>query len=1323
MANDEVMREGSGASAGERTPPSDGLSISSFIDPEQTQMEGENLTIMQSRLRSDHTSGAQAQPSGVQQPSSGPKSGISGSLGGSKMQDAEFQKFFKSVEARIDPNDPPNLLLTEPDLLNMGRIQIGAYTCPLVDQIALIKKLGEGGNGSVYLGYQHRFGEVALKTLKIKIVQNDPSMVGRFFLEANLSKKFTSNHIVKTYDARSEGELNFLVMEYVTGTDASGYLKKLKSRSKDAGATAAVPEKETLKICIAACKGLQALHDAGVMHRDIKPQNIMVPHGKDKELDFEASKLMDLGLAKNTDEDAPSILRKDDGNTVQGTLLGTPGFMAPEQIIDCSHVSAAADIFSMGATLYALMCGSPPFRDVQGPLATASATIHGDHIPIAERCMKAKIQISKGMATVIEQCLRKKVIERYNNASELLADLERVYAGQSPLAKRRPRKGLYTKIAIGVAAAALVITAAVMYKSDGTKRTEIGTLLVQANEAADKYEFELAKEFKDKATLIRVTTSSLSKDGEIDKREAEFSLKLLAAKEKFGTYCDEQVKAFRVFTKAEEYEKANAALDTLKHHDQHLPEKLEKLKDLQAELDAAKKATQIRKEQEERARIQSRNNAIRDAEMMLAKGNFAEADKHYRDGLKFDGKDATPALVQLGIDIPRNQRVTQIESLLKDGKSDLKSALVLVDEIKGIDAKNTIIPELTSRISTEQSRRSLVAVADEKLAKLAAGAGDLAEANDALSKLAATDPDRTKRETTTAKLRAEFDKLIAVAKSNLDASKDIPAADEALKAAQKIWPSNDDFIRHVKVLETVNATFNTLVKEIAVNVTTDLASSESKFERIRAMKPLDPNVVESGKLIVVEQTLQKRMDGLATLVNALNAKTDGVELTKPFNDAKTELEACSAVRKDKRIDAARTQFDAKFDEHKKVVLTNAVGQLNGDFQKLGKYGDGSIYAAFEKRLGEVATTAPQDSRVTSLQGTFTAKKTAAEEVSVFGYTRRLKSALEKFTAGDGTLKQLDELFTAGDKEFPKAFESARSVLEKGKADLKSKLNQATELIQAKKELDQAQEWILAIEKSYAGWPGLAEAKEGVAKLNADFAKDIESARTTLGSGGSIEGVDDVLKRSILLHSKDTAALGLKNDFDMRKERLATLIATASTLAKEANLDETDAELARLGKQFPSEQATAKVQQQLKEAREAVQKEVAEAEGLFLKNTEKGTFRKASEILARAIKRVPSDPKVLALENGRITRLDETTKSIKELQTILSDELTQQSELKAGTLLDKIELVEPNGTLRGKYDGLVKIRKDKQTKFVKTQEENKVNEVKKNTPKSEDPSGF
>ena len=65
MANDEVMREGSGASAGERTPPSDGLSISSFIDPEQTQMEGENLTIMQSRLRSDHTSGAQAQPSGV----------------------------------------------------------------------------------------------------------------------------------------------------------------------------------------------------------------------------------------------------------------------------------------------------------------------------------------------------------------------------------------------------------------------------------------------------------------------------------------------------------------------------------------------------------------------------------------------------------------------------------------------------------------------------------------------------------------------------------------------------------------------------------------------------------------------------------------------------------------------------------------------------------------------------------------------------------------------------------------------------------------------------------------------------------------------------------------------------------------------------------------------------------------------------------------------------------------------------------------------------------------------------------------------------------
>ncbi len=133
-------------------------------------------------------------------------------------------------------------------------------------------------------------------------------------------------------------------MEYINGIDAGKY----KTQCGRAGAPAIVPEKHAIRICIAATKGLKVLHDAGVMHRDIKPQNIMIPFDKKTgDLLFDGAKLMDLGLAKTDDNQQQSIVRLEEDKTVQGSLLGTPGFMSPEQVLDCSSVGAQGDIFSI----------------------------------------------------------------------------------------------------------------------------------------------------------------------------------------------------------------------------------------------------------------------------------------------------------------------------------------------------------------------------------------------------------------------------------------------------------------------------------------------------------------------------------------------------------------------------------------------------------------------------------------------------------------------------------------------------------------------------------------------------------------------------------------------------------------------------------------------------------------------------------------------------------------------------------------------------------------------------------------------------------------
>src|SRR5437868_14635884 len=150
-----------------------------------------------------------------------------------------------------------------------------------------------------------------------------------------------------------------------------------------------------LEICFAACKGLAAAHAENIIHRDVKPGNILIPRAKDSQnLRYADAKLADLGLARSDD--------LDQGRTGTGVCMGTPGYMAPEQALDMKNCGKPADVFAMGATLYTLLAGCLPFR---GLVWTEPAP------PIRA----SRPEVSQSTAQLIEQCLDKSPLNREPN--------------------------------------------------------------------------------------------------------------------------------------------------------------------------------------------------------------------------------------------------------------------------------------------------------------------------------------------------------------------------------------------------------------------------------------------------------------------------------------------------------------------------------------------------------------------------------------------------------------------------------------------------------------------------------------------------------------------------------------------------------------------------------------------------------------------------------------------------------------------------------------------------------------------------------------------
>lgn len=284
----------------------------------------------------------------------------------------------------------------------------GSLSGKTVGRFAISERLGKGGMGEVYRAEDTRLKRtVALKRLSPSL-RSDPLYRRRFQEEAERASRFTDAHVAAIYDVIDEQDETLLVMEYVEGQTLRQRLRQPMSLD------------EFLQIAIQCAEALVAANHAGIVHCDIKPENIMLtPSGRVKILDF--------GVAK-------FLPRSDQSSTVErsGTVGGTPAYMSPEVLLEKTP-DGRADIFSLGIVLYEALSGHHPFLS-DSYVATTHRILHEKLTPI--RVFNAKVP--EELERVVEQCLAKAPADRYSNAQDLLDDLQSVQAGVTP-SKLLPR--------------------------------------------------------------------------------------------------------------------------------------------------------------------------------------------------------------------------------------------------------------------------------------------------------------------------------------------------------------------------------------------------------------------------------------------------------------------------------------------------------------------------------------------------------------------------------------------------------------------------------------------------------------------------------------------------------------------------------------------------------------------------------------------------------------------------------------------------------------------------------------------------------------------
>jgi tRNA A-37 threonylcarbamoyl transferase component Bud32 len=301
---------------------------------------------------------------------------------------------------KLVEQDPLALLVV---LLDQAQPRAGSPAFDLTDY-EMGKRLGAGGMGAVYLARHKRSGELAAVKVMLSRVRVDDHARQHFLREIETTRTLSHPHVVQFLNSGAEGSLFYLLLEYCEGGSVADLMKRRGGP---------LPIEQARPILLHALRGLAYIHAQGFVHRDLKPQNILL---SGSEGSFTA-KIADLGLAKSFEQAGLS------GMTATGSYAGSFPFMPREQVINFKRVQPVSDVWAMGATCYSILTGSYP-RPLSRGQDPMMVILQGEIVPLRKRAP----HLPERVAHVIDRALETEVFKRYQHAGEMYEALSDAFA-------------------------------------------------------------------------------------------------------------------------------------------------------------------------------------------------------------------------------------------------------------------------------------------------------------------------------------------------------------------------------------------------------------------------------------------------------------------------------------------------------------------------------------------------------------------------------------------------------------------------------------------------------------------------------------------------------------------------------------------------------------------------------------------------------------------------------------------------------------------------------------------------------------------------------
>src|SRR5262245_27259422 len=336
-----------------------------------------------------------------------------------------------SSASTLPPPAVPETISRLPDATAEKSFELKAGPPPAVPGYEILAELGRGGMGVVYKARHLNLNRIVALKMILAGGHASPEDLQRFLTEAEAVAALQHPNIVQIFEAGHHNGLPFFTLEYVDGGTLTGWVREHP-----------LPAAQAAHLVEQLARGVAYAHDKGIVHRDLKPDNILLGAGRSQAGTPETEdwvqppnvtladdrrtppvpKITDFGLAKR--------VKGGSGVTHTGAVMGTPSYMAPEQAEGKKNVGAAADVYALGAILYRLVTGRPPFQAAT-PLDTVMQVVSDE--PISPRHPQPKLP--KDLETICLKCLQKDPAKRYASADALADDLAR-FLSEEPIQAR-----------------------------------------------------------------------------------------------------------------------------------------------------------------------------------------------------------------------------------------------------------------------------------------------------------------------------------------------------------------------------------------------------------------------------------------------------------------------------------------------------------------------------------------------------------------------------------------------------------------------------------------------------------------------------------------------------------------------------------------------------------------------------------------------------------------------------------------------------------------------------------------------------------------------